>query len=322
MSRFIRNTIITAALETSYGVDAGPTGADAMLVSAQTIRPLVANNVPRDLTRGYFGGSEQLVGTAYVELSFTVELAGSGTATTPPKWGRLLQAMGFAQTIGAASVDYTLVSSFGASSSLTINYHLEGQLHKLLGARGTWSLGMGVGARPELRCRFIGLYGGLTTATDPTPVYTAFRTPQVVTDANTGDLLIGAVTYTGSTGVIAGGTAFPSAGLQLELGNNLVFQPLLTLEEVLITQREITGNISLNLTAAQAVSAMTDVRANTLTALGLTHGATAGNIIGIYAPTIQRVDPAVSDLNGVAMHDYGIRLVPSSGNDELRIVVR
>ena len=36
--------------------------------------------VSRDLVRGYFGGSEQLVATAFVSVDFTVELAGSAVA--------------------------------------------------------------------------------------------------------------------------------------------------------------------------------------------------------------------------------------------------
>ncbi len=322
MPRYTRNTIITAALEPTYGTSASPAAADAILLSNPSIKPYTAKNVPRDLVRGYMGGSPQLVGPGYVEISGVVELAGSGTATTPPKWGRLMQAMGFAQTIGAASVDYTLTSTFGANSSLTINYFLEGQLHAALGCRGTATISMRVGERPELRVRFLGLYGGLTAASNPTPDYTAFRAPLALTDANTGDLLLGAVTYTASTGVIGAGTAYVSQGLDLDLGNNLVFQPLLGREEVLITGREVQGGYSLDLSAADAVTFMNDVRANTLGALGLTHGTAAGNTVGIYCPSTQRVDPAVSDLNGQAFHDYSVRVLPVSGNDELRIVVR
>lgn len=323
MGRILRNTVILAKLEPTYGTDSTPVGAsDAMLVSNASINPLVAQNVNRDLIRGYLGGSDQLVGTAYLECSFDVELAGSGTPTTPTQWGRLLQACGFAQTVAAASVDYTPVSTFGASSSLSIYYYLDGQLHKLLGARGTFSLAMGVGERPLLRFRFVGKNGGLTAAANATPTLTAFQTPLVVTDANTGDVTLGSLTYTGATGVLSGGTAYTSRGLSLDLANNVVFQPLLGGETVEITQREPTAAISLDLSAAQAVTFMADVLANTSTGLGLTHGTTAGNIVVIHCPKVQRIDPSVEDLNGNAFHRYNLRVLPSSGNDELRIVTR
>lgn len=319
---FLRNTIVLAGLEATYASAATVTGADAILLSNVSINPLRARNVPRDLVQGYFGGSVQLVGVAYREITATVELAGSGTATTPPKWGRLLQAMGFAQTVGAASVDYTLTSTFGANSSLTMQYYLDGLLHTMVGARGTFSMVLGVGERPALQCRFIGLVGSHSASANPSPDYTAFRSPVAVTDTNTGDLLLGALTYTGATGVISGGTAYVSKGLQLELGNNLVHQPLLGQERALITQREVTGRIALDLTPAQAVAFLTDVQANTLTGCGITHGTVAGNIIGVHMPSIQRIDPAVEDEDGVALSGYSIRAVPVSGNDELRIIAR
>lgn len=319
---FLRNTIVLAGLESSYGSAATLTGADAILLSNVSIRPLVASNVERSLVRGFLGGSSQLVGTTNVEVTATIELAGSGTATTPPKWGRLMQAMGFAQTVGAASVDYTPVSTFGASSSLTMRYFLDGLLMELTGVRGTATLAMGVGERPELRCRFVGLYSAPTATSNPTPDYTAFQAPVAVTDTNSGDLLIGAVTYTAGTGVVAGGTAYVGSGVQIDIGNNIVFQPLLGRERVLITQREVTGSFTLDLGPADVVTAMAAVRANTLTAMGMTHGTVAGNIVAVYTPSFQRIDPSVQDLDGIAMTSFNARLVPVTGNDELRIVVR
>ena len=325
MGRPIRKTVILAKLETTYGTDSAPTGvADALLISNQSINPLVASNVERSNLSGSLGGSEQLVGTHYVEASFDVEIAGSGTATTAPAWGKLLKACGFAESVQTASVDYLPITDISgvASTSLSIYYYLDGQLHKLLGARGTFSMEMGIGERPVFKFRFIGRNGGLTAATNAVPTLTAWKTPQVISDANTGDIMLGAVTYAAATGLITGGTAAVSRGLRLDIGNNVVFQPLLGGETVEISARDVTGAFSLDLTAAQAVTAMTDVLANTTTALGLTHGAVAGNTVVVYAPKVQRINPSVEDLNGNALHSYALRLVPVAANDELRIVSR
>jgi hypothetical protein len=322
MPRQTRQQFILAKIEATYATDSTPIGADdAILVSEPELVPLQANNVPRDFVRGYLGGSEHLVGTATKALSFTAEWAGSGTATTPPRIGRLLQACGFVQNIGASAVDYQPITTFGASTSLTIYYHLAGERHKLLGARGTFTLEAGVGERPVFRFRFVGLDGGIAAIGDPTPTYIQ-RAPLVITDANTGDLTLGAVTYTSGTGVLASGTAFVSRGVRLDLGNNVVHQPLLGAETVEITQRECTGNFSLDLSAAQAVTAMGDVAANTTTALGLTHGSVTGDIVGLYAPKVQRIDPRIEDVNGSAFYAFTARLVPSVGNDELRLFFR
>lgn len=323
MPRFLRNTVLLVKTEATIGTDSVPTGgANAILVSDVSINPLQAANVDRDLVRGYFGSSDQLVGTANIEVNFTVELAGSGTPTTPPAWGPLLLACGFAQTIQTASVDYLPVSAFGNGTTATVYYYLDGQLHKLLAARGTFTIDLGVGNRPVMRFRMLGKDGGLTAVTNATPTLTGFRTPLVITDTNTAGLRLGAVTYTTTTGVVAAGTLYTSRGLSIDVGNNVVFQPLLGAETVEITQRQVTGSMSLDLTAALAVSFMTDVKANTTVALGFTHGVTAGNIIVIHAPVVQRIDPGVEDFNGQAMHTYNLRFTPSAGNDELRIVSR
>lgn len=324
MARFIRNTVILAGLEGTYGTDASPVGAtDAMLVSNCTIRPLVANNVPRDLIRGYFGGSEQLVGTNYVEVSFTVEIAGRGASpVTAPTWGRLLRACAFDSTTQAASVDYLPISTFGSSTSNTIYYQLDGLQHKLLGARGTFSIEMGVGERPEFRFRFVGLNGGISATSNATPTLTTFATPKIPTDTNTADITIGAVTYTAASGTVSGGTAYTSRGIRFDLGNSVNFQPLIGGESVEITGREVTGRISLDLTASQAVTFMSTVTGNTTTAIGVTHGTASGNTIVLHLPAVQFLEPEIEDLDGRILHAYTLRAVPSSGNDEIRIVVR
>jgi hypothetical protein len=325
MGRPIRKTVILAKLEPTYGTDPTPAGAtDALLISNQTVNPLVAQNVDRGVLTGSLGSSEQLVGTNYIECSFDVEMAGSGTATTPPAWGKLLKACGFAETVQTASVDYLPISDISGvtNTSLTLYYYLDGQLFKLLGARGTFSMELGLGDKPVFRFRFIGRNGGLTAATNAVPTLTAWKTPIVVTDTNTGDITIGSLTYTTATGVISGGTVFPSRGLRVDLGNNLVFQPLLGGETVEISAREVTGAISLDLTAAQAVSAMAEVLANTTNGIALTHGTAVGNIVVVHGTKVQRINPGIEDLNGNALHTYALRLTPTSGNDELRIVSR
>lgn len=113
MPRYIRNTVILAKVEVTAGTDAVPTGgADAVLVSDVSITPLDATNIDRSLIRAFFGASDQLVGTSFVRCSFTVELAGSGTAATAPQWGDLLLGCAFAEALLATPnrVEYTPTS--------------------------------------------------------------------------------------------------------------------------------------------------------------------------------------------------------------------
>lgn len=316
-NRLIRKTAILLKIETVYGTDPVPTGAaNAMLVSNLSINPLNAQNVDRDLVRTYLGASEQLVGTGYVEMSFDVEMQGSGTLGTAPAWGAALRACGFAEAITAAArVEYTPVTD--SLESATIYWYDDGVLHKGLGGRGSVEIAAGVGERPVFKFKYILLDGGISAAANPALTLSAWKQPKVVNDANTGDLTFGG-TY--ATGAITGGTAWPSRGLNLSVANAVNFTPLLGGETIDLTQREITGSMQLDLTAAQEVTFMAAVKANTLDTLSLLHGTAAGYKVLIHASSFQMMNPSKQEVNGKRLIGYDIRCVPATGNDELRIV--
>ena len=317
MPRYIRNTVLLAKTEGTYGTDPVPTGAANAILASNVSIDVAYNNVDRDLIRGYFGGSVQLVGTRSVNVSFDVELAGSGDAgLTAPAWGPLIRACGFAESDAGAYFEYAPIST--ALPSVTLYYHLDGALHKVTGARGTVSFDLTVGQRPLMKFKFTGLDGGLTAVADATPTLTAWKTPVVVTNTNSGDIKLGC-TY--ATGALSGGSAYTSTGLTLDLNADVKFTPLLGEEAVSLTNRAVSGAATLDLTAADQVSFKTAVDANTTTSLGFVHGTVAGNIITLYAPVVQRINPKITDLDGRVMCSYDLRLMPSAGNDELKIAV-
>ena len=318
-TRYIRNTAILAKKESTYGTDASPTGTEAILVSNCSITPLAAQNVDRDIIRSYFGASEQLLGPKYVEVSFDVELAGSGTAGTAPAYGDLLEACGFTETATTSvRTEYTLGTP--VSSSATIYYYSDGVLHKLLGARGNVAFEMSAGGRPLMRFRFLGLDGGQTAASAPSLTLTGFKTPFVIMDATAGDLTVGS-TYTAATPTLTGGTSYPSQGVNMDLGNAVNFTPLLGGETIDVTNRSMTGSCVLDLTAANEVTFMGYVTGNTTQALGIMLGTTAGYKVMFHAPAVQFTNPRKQDVNGNLMIAFDLRFCPSSGNDEFRLVI-
>lgn len=316
MGRQTKKTAILAKIETTYGTDAAPTGAaDALLVSDASFDTSY-NNVDRNLIRGYLGNSEQLAGTRFVQAAFSVELSGSGTAGTAPAWGKLLQACAMAETVAAGSyVEYTPVSS--AFKSLTIYYYLDGELHKALGCMGTVSLDMTEGTRPLLKFTFTGIDGGLTAVATPSLTLSAWKAPLVISDPNTGDITLGG-TY--ATGAITGGTPYPSRGFTLDMGNDVKQMAVLGGQGVDIIDRNPTGSIQLELTAAQEVAMFADINANTLTTLSLLHGTTAGAKVLVHGAAVQRINPKHVDYEGRPHLGMDLRFTPVAGNDELRIV--
>lgn len=320
MPRYTRNSAILAKIETTSGVDSVPTGAaNAMLISNQSVNPLNAENVDRELIRPYFGAAEQLVGTAYVELGFDVELVGSGTAGTAPAWGALLRACAMAETLTATTrVDYTLLTN--SLESVTIYYYDDGLLKKLLGARGSATLMFNIGERPMLRFRFLGLDGLETAVANPAVTLTAFRTPEVVTNANTGDITLGATHSPTGAPTLAAGTPYTTRGIEVELGNALNYTPMLGSESIDISDRGVNGSAQFDLTAAQEVSFMAAIRANTLQSLGLVHGTVVGTRALLFSPAVQLIEPSKEEINGRRLLGVKTRHVPVSGNDELRLV--
>ncbi len=317
MPRYVRNTLILAKVETTAGTDATPTGAaDAVLVSDVTITPLEAQNVDRNVIRGFFGASEQLVATNYLKVAFTVELAGAGTAGGVPQWGDLL--IGCAHAESALTTpprtEYTPLST--NLKTLTIYVYDDGVLHKLLGAMGTVTLSAKAGERPTLSFEFTGLNGGISAAT-ATGTFTAWKTPPTMAKANVTDVTFGG-TY--AAGAVTGGTVYPSTGLELDWGLAVGFTPLLSSETVDVTDRQVSGKVQLDLSASQEVSFMSDVLANTLRSLSLVIGTTAGNKILLYAPAVQLANPRKEELNGRRLIGYDLRVTPVSGNDEIRLV--
>lgn len=327
MPRFERESLILGKLETTYNTDPTPTGvANAILCGNLKPYDFKANNVPRDLMRGYMGASEQLVGSNYGGLGFDVEFQSSGSMVTPtqPAWADILRACGFKAGVGTAGqrIEFDLESDYSLLKSMYFYQHDSGALDKIGGARGNVKIDLSVGKRPVFMFDFMGLNGGKSAIENATPTYTAYQKPLVVTDANTGAIVLGGA-Y--SAGAITGGTEYVSAGCTLDLGNKLNFDDLLgTASEpgqmVNISDREATGQVKFELTAAQEVSFHAAVLANTTQSFGIVHGTTAGQKMLVFCPAVQLINPKKEAINGRRVISFDMRLNPSSGNDELKIV--
>ena len=318
MARLVRNTLITAKIETTAGTDASPTGsANAILVKDFTPPEYVANNIARNLVRGYFGASEELVGTAYAKCGFKVELAGSGTAGTAPAWGPLWQACAGTEStlLTPSRVEYGLLST--AQKTLTIYWYDDGVLHKLTGSIGNAKLSAKVGGIFEADFEFMGVYNVITATANATGTFTSWKTPPALTKANVVDVTLGG-SY--AAGVITGGTGYATTGITLDLGNKNSFTPTLSTESMDTTDRETTGTVEFDITAAQEVSFMSNVVSNTTQSLSMVIGTVAGNKNMLYAPSVQFVNPKKTELNGRRTISYDMRMVPGSGNDEFKII--
>ena len=102
-----RKRVILVKLEATYGTDASPAAADAVLCSNLELTPLDGSSVERDFIRPFFGGSGSIRVENFCSLSFESEIAGSGAAGTAPEWGALLKSCNFSETVTAAAITGT-----------------------------------------------------------------------------------------------------------------------------------------------------------------------------------------------------------------------
>jgi hypothetical protein len=294
-----------------------PTGAnDAVLVTDMSITPLDAQNIDRKVVRGGFGASEQLVGPASVKISYTVELAGSGTAGIAPQCGKLLRACSVAEHVleDPPRVEYLPVSE--EQESIAQYYYDDGVLHKVLGAAGDFSMSAKAGEIPKLMFEWTGLDGGVAVA-NAVGNYSKWKKPVPMTKANVIDITLGA-TY--EAGELDGGTLYTSTGLDMKAGNQVQFDPLLSQETTDVVDRESTGSVELQLTAAEEVAMAAKVKANETISLAITIGLTAGNKVIFFAPRVQLLGWKKVDRNGKRFVGFDLRFIPDDDNIEWRIV--
>jgi hypothetical protein len=385
-----RKRLIVFELESTYGTDATPDGADAILCSNLDFKPLQGSQVNREIILPYFGNLGYIRVENFCELSFDVEIAGSGAAGTAPAYGKLFKSCNMTETVtaapitgtaqagstttitlaaGASAVDdfytgmtlsttagtgsgqageiiaydgttkvatlahtlatapdatteysiganvlYTLNSSFGlaANTAGTFYFNLDDVRHIMLGARGNVAYTLNAKAIPVFRFRFLGLHGTISDSAAPTPTFSGFKTPVTVSTANTTDLHL---------------MGFEEAvykSLEFDLGNNLVYRQVVGRESVLITDRAVTGRMSIEATKVADHDWWTAAKNATFGKFCVKHGQSAGAIVGFTGRNVQITEPAYSDDDGVAMMDFGMSFAPygGAGNDEFRICIK
>lgn len=317
MALLSRKRVILAKIETTYGTDSTPTGAaNAILVRNLEVTPLEAEVVSRDLVRPYLGSSDQILASTQVQVSFEVELQGSGTAGTAPAYAPLLRACGMAETISAdVSASYKPVS--GAFESVSIYVQLQqdvagnSPLHKVTGARGNVEFTLNAKSLPIMRFTFVGVYNPVTDAAAITATYTAFKTPIAVNRSNTPTF-----SFMGYAGVMS--------EFGLNLNNEVTYRNLVGSESVLITNRQAGGTAVFEAPTITAKNFYTDALSSTLGNLSLVHGSTAGSIVEFGATgTVDITNPSFTEMDGIVMMSVPYVLVPTTaGNDEFTLTIR
>lgn len=307
MALLSRKRLILVKTESTYGTDASPAGTDALLVRNLDITPLSGDVVSRDLIRPYMGNFDQLIGMTSVAINFEVELAGSGTAGTAPKYDAILKACGLAATIvSSTSVTYAPVSA--SFSSATIYFNVDGVLHKLTGCRGSMNMSCAVGAIPTLAFNLTGVYNSPTDTAAPAVTYSAQATPLIFREGNTSAFSF--FSYSGQL-----------QSVDFNLANDLVYRELVGgTKETLITDRKPAGTVMIEAPTIATKDFFTTALASSTGNLTFLHGTTAGNRVTFLASQVDVLNPTYQDQDSIMMLSVPYVAIPTTaGNNEFSL---
>lgn len=303
-----RKRLILAKTETTYGTDPTPTGgSNAVLVRNIEVTPLQADVVTRDVIRPYLGNYEQLLANQRVEITFEVELAGSGAAGTAPAYAPLLKACGLSETVVAStSVTYAPVSS--SFSSCTIYFNNDGVQHKITGCRGNLTITGEVGTIPVISFTMTGIYNAPTDTAAGAVTYGNQSTPVLFKEGNTSGFQL--FSYSGCL-----------QSFSLDLANEILYRELVgCTKSVTLTDRKPNGTVVIEAPTIAAKDYWTIATGNTTGNLTFQHGQTAGNIVTFLASTVDIANPTYADQDGVQMLSLPYVAMPTTaGNDELSL---
>lgn len=295
-------------IETTYGTDATPVAANAIIGTNVSFTPIEGQEVSRDLLLPYMGNQGVVLAGIYARLEFDIEIAGSGVAGTPPKWGSVARVTGMSETIVATtSVTYQIVEDAVESGSL---YFIHDKVqHVLLGGQASLAPSFTPSAIPRFRVSYLGLLGQITDlGAMPAVTQAGWATPKHVSKANTQMSLHG--------------WSSVAESIALDLGNVLTPRFLIGDEKILISDRSCTGSAVVEARALSEINWFDRAINRTRGALTVTHGIVAGNIVEITAPAVEIGKPSQGQTNGIINYSLPLTLVPLNGLDEMKIVVK
>ena len=309
MPKLHRKRSILAKAESSYGTNPTPTGsANYVQVIDLNIEPVVSDEVSRDLIRPYMGNYEVIPANTRVNVTFDVEMSGSGSAGTAPKYGAILKACGLSETtVTSTSVTYAPVTTPLDSVTLFVNY--DGIRHMVTGARGTFSINCEVNNIPRISFSLTGIFNAPTDQALPTVTVSNQASPLIFKNGSTSAFQIF-------------GFAAALQSWNLDFNNEVIYRELVGgTKEVLITDRRPSGTAVIESVALSSHNFFTDYTGTSTGTNTWLHGTTAGNKVTVSCPQTDLGQPTYEESDGITMLSLPFMATPTaSANNEFSLV--
>lgn len=307
---FWKSKTILVKKETTYGTDAAPIAANAVLLTDVQFQPMEGEDVSRNIELPYMGAQDTIAAGLRAVLTGTFELVGSGTVGTAPAWSMLMRSLAVAEVITATtSVEYSPVSNNHESSS--IYFFIGPTRYVMLGCRGTGELTVTAQGIPAIRATLTGLFTIPADNAAPAIDLSNFQDPQIASKANTPVFTIG-------------GTPFVLRQFGLNLANDVQPRMLVGKEEIAIVDRNETVTCTVEAVPMATYNPyQMAISPRPRQPIILQHGTVVGRKVAINIPrAVQQRPSGLDNQQGVVEWPLTFTPLPTAaGNDQWKITL-
>lgn len=301
-----KNQLLLAKVETTYDSDPTPSASTDAIVALDPKIKEIIDPVRRPAQIGSLSRLNSVAGKKMAEVTFSMELKGSGSAGTAPRIGALLRACGFGQTIvSSTSVTYKPVSS--AFESVTIYVYIDGRLHTVTGCRGDVKFKCEAGQMALAEFTFKGRYADPSLSANPTPTLESTN-PQVCKSC--------VFTYNSRTSLVV-------KTAEIEMNNTIAERPSLndanSIAGFELTDRDPMLTIDPEAIIETSYNFRSDAFGGNLRQISWVVGATAGNIATFTIPKFNAYFPEYDNRDEILVEKIKGECTQNSGNDEVQI---
>lgn len=306
-----RKRQVAAKVESTKGSPETLAAADANILAEVISFKINREPLARDPITSTLSRYVSLPSVSTMTLDIKVEIKGSGTAATPPSWGKLLRGCGVSET-ATTTVLYKPDSDDADSATLTMCVRIDGKDYLMYGARGNVRFSATANQLVFAEFSFTGIFSDdsdtalFSSVTYETTVPPAFRATSTTFNFGTA----------WSTSVYSDWT--------LDLGNTVSLRTNANstsgLAYAQIVERDPNGTFDLDTPLVATQDIYGHWGTPTTGSLAMEIGSAAGNHISVGAPVFQITDIAEGERDGIATSTISYHLRRSTaGDDEFTI---
>lgn len=302
-----KKSVLWAKTETTYGTDPTPTTSNALLVQDAQIKE-THEVLERNVQWKTLDRLPSIKGESYSEVSFKMDIHGSGSVALAPRVGALLKACGLAETIqSGVSVTYTV--STDSISSVTLWLYKDGRQHIITGCRGTCKLNFTAGKTLVAEFTFKGLYADPTNVALPSTTYeTTVALPPVCKSSQ--------FAYNAKTTLV-------TQSVEFDFGVTVAKRPSLSTATAVAGFEIVEFKPVVTIDPECQIETSYTFRSDLLTtprALAVLATRAAGNIVTLNVPKFNPTKIEYADREGILVEKLEGEASANSGNDAFNIV--